>query len=99
MLTLFARSEHIWQEIISWDDAVISWASWNYQLKSVRFGVIKINLSVNQKAISLVFKIRVHDFHACCHNEGKMFLRSAYKNHLQNLFKFRCSLGCIKCTF
>lgn len=82
MLTLFARSKRVWQEIISWDDAVISWASWNYQLKSVMFRDIKINLSVNQKAVSLVFKIRVH---ACCHIEGKMFLRSAYKNHLQNL--------------
>lgn len=85
MLTLFARSERVWEEISSWDDAVTSWASWNYQLKSVRFGDIQVNLSVNQKAISLVFKIRVDDFHVCCHNEGKLFLRSAYKSHLPNL--------------
>lgn len=85
MLTLFARSERVWEEISSWDDAVTSWASWNYQLKSVRFGDIQVNLSVNQKAISLVFKICVHDFHVCCHNEGKLFLRSAYKSHLPNL--------------
>lgn len=51
----------------------------------MRFGDIQVNLSVNQKAISLVFKICVHDFHVCCHNEGKLFLRSAYKSHLPNL--------------